>query len=276
MDLLDKFGDRARVLAGGTDLVVRMKNGQAGPAVIIDVKRVPELNRLGWDSNKALYVGAAVPLSHVISFPPLQTHFPILYEACSSIGSLQLRNRGTLGGNICNAAPSADSAPALLCLGAGVHISQKGGTRTVPLEGFFLGPGETVLATNELVAGIEVPLPPERASGCYLKHTPRREMDIAVVGVAAMMIFDANQKCDEARIALGAVAPTPIRVPAVEAVLTGRPVTEALVEEAAEKAAETTRPISDVRGSAGYRREIVKTLTRRALQRCLENRLNEV
>lgn len=271
MNFLDKYGDQSKILAGGTDLVVKMKNSRVAPAVIIDVKKIPELNRLEWKPNQAMYIGAAVPLSRIITFPPVKSKYNMLHEACSLIGSLQLRNRGTLGGNLCNAAPSADSAPALICLNAKIHISQTNGSRALPLESFFRGPGETVLNSRELVSGIEVPLPPEHTSGCYLRHTPRQDMDIAVVGVAALMVFDTTFKqCREARIALGAVAPTPIRVPQAEAILMDKPITETTIEEAAEKAAEAARPVSDIRGSADYRKEIVKTLTRRSLRRCLE------
>jgi CO/xanthine dehydrogenase FAD-binding subunit len=273
LNLLDIYGEKSKILAGGTDLIVRMKNKRDNPAVIIDIKQVPELNRLEMTSNQTLYIGAAVPLSRVINFSRVQPGFRLLYEACSMIGSLQLRNRATLGGNLCNAAPSADSAPALICLNAKIHIAQKIRTRTIPLENFFRAPGETTLSHQELVLGIEVPLPPNHSSGCYLRHTPRQDMDIAVTGVAALLLFDVSyNQCNEARIALGAVAPTPIRVSPSEAILNGKPITEALINETANKAAEVARPISDVRGSAGYRKEMVRALTRRALLQCLETR----
>ena len=245
--------------------------GNARPAVIVDAKKIPELNRLEWNDGKSLYIGAAVPLSKIVAFPPVMERFGILYQACSIIGSMQLRNRGTIGGNICNAAPSADSAPPLLCLGAKAIVARLGGNRIVPLDSFFQGPGQTALATNELLVGIEVPAPPTHSSGCYLRHTPRQDMDIAVVGVASFLVISKQKnQCQEARIALGAVAPTPIRVPQAESILTGRVLTEEAIEEAAERAAEAARPISDMRGSAEYRKEIVKVLTRRTLKRALE------
>ncbi|HXZ95079.1 MAG TPA: xanthine dehydrogenase family protein subunit M [Dehalococcoidia bacterium] len=266
--LLDNRREKAKVLAGGTDLIVQMKNGNARPAVIVDAKKIPELNRLEWIEDGTLHIGAAVPLSKIITCPPVMEKFGILYQACSIIGSMQLRNRGTVGGNICNAAPSADSAPPLLCLGAKAIVARLGGYRIVPLDSFFHGPGQTALAPNELLVGIEIPAPPTRSSGCYLRHTPRQDMDIAVVGVASFLVISKqNNLCQEARIALGAVAPTPIRVPQAESILAGRVLTEEAIEEAAERAVEAARPISDVRGSAEYRKEIVKVLTRRTLKR---------
>jgi carbon-monoxide dehydrogenase medium subunit len=271
LSLLDNFREKAKVLAGGTDLVVQMKYGNACPAVIVDAKKIPELNRLEWDEGKSLYIGAAVPLSQIKTFPPVMQKFDILYQACSIIGSMQLRNRGTVGGNICNAAPSADSAPPLLCLGAKAIVARLGGNRIVPLDRFFNGPGQTALAPNEILMGIEVPAPPIYSSGCYLRHTPRQEMDIAVVGVASLLVISKqNDQCREARIALGAVAPTPIRVPQAEAILAGRSLTDETIHEAAERAAEAAHPISDTRGSAEYRKEIVKVLTRRTLNKALE------
>jgi CO/xanthine dehydrogenase FAD-binding subunit len=268
LSLLDNRREKAKVLAGGTDLIVQMKNGNARPAVIIDAKKIPELNRLEWNENGTLHIGAAVPLSKIVIFPPVMEGFSILHQACSIMGSLQLRNRGTIGGNICNAAPSADTAPPLLCLGAKAIVARLGGNRIVPLDTFFHGPGQTELTPNELLVGIEVPAPPPRSSGCYLRHTPRQDMDIAVVGVGSFLIFSKEKNlCQEARIAMGAVAPTPIRVPQAEAILAGRVLTDETIEEAAEKAAEAARPISDMRGSAEYRKELIKVLTRRTLKR---------
>lgn len=271
LSLLDNRRGEAKVLAGGTDLMVQMKDGRARPAVIIDVKNIPELNRLERDEDGTLHIGAAVPLSKIVAFPPVKERFGILYQACSLIGSVQIRNRGTVGGNICNAAPSADTAPPLLCLGAKAILAQSRGTRVVPLESFFCGPGQTAMARNELLVRIEIPAPPTLSAGCYLRLTPREEMDISVAGVASFLVFAKPKNlCQEVRIALGAVAPTPIRAPQAEAILSGRVLTEAAIEEAAERAAEVTLPISDVRGSAEYRREIVKVLTGRTLKKAWE------
>ncbi len=268
LSLLDNRREEAKVLAGGTDLIVQMKDGRAHPAVIVDAKNIPELSRLEWSEDETLHIGAAVPLSKIVAFPPVTERFGILYQACSLIGSVQIRNRGTVGGNICNAAPSADTAPPLLCLGAKAIVAQVEGTRIVPLESFFRGPEQRALAYNELLVEIEIPAPPALSAGCYLRHTPREEMDIGVVGVASFVVLaPGGNLCQEARIALGAVAPTPIRVPQAEALLAGRALREKTIEEAAERAVEAAHPISDVRGSAEYRRELVKILTRRTLKR---------
>jgi carbon-monoxide dehydrogenase medium subunit len=223
------------------------------------------------NGDGGLFIGAAVPLHKVIAFPLMIESFNMLREACSLIGSMQLKNRGTVGGNICNAAPSADTAPSLLCLEARAMVAGPTGTRAVPLNSFFLGPGETILAANELLVGIEIPPPPALSSGCYLRHIPRQDMDIAVAGVASFLVFDTcDNLCREARIALGAVAPIPFRVPSAEAVLTGRTLTLEIIETAADRAAGGASPISDVRSSAEYRRELVRVLTRRTLKQTWE------
>jgi CO/xanthine dehydrogenase FAD-binding subunit len=265
LSLLEGHKKGMKVLAGGTDLIVQMKDGRARPAVIIDAKNIPELNRLGWDGDKVFHIGAAVPLSKIIAFPTVRERLGILHQACSLIGSEQIRNRATLGGNICNAAPSADTAPPLLCLGARAIVARPGGKRTVPLEGFFRGPGQTVLGSNEILVEVEIPVPPSPSAGCYLRHTPREEMDIAVAGVASFLVASGRQ-CREARVALGAVAPTPVMVPQVAALLAGKTPSDKSIEAAAEMAAVAASPVSDVRGSADYRREIVRVLVRRALQ----------
>jgi len=271
LSLLDNYQQKAKVLAGGTDLVAQMRAGRIQPTVIIDIKRIPELNRLEWSADKTLHIGAAVPISTVVGFPSLVQRFSMLHQGCSLIGSTRIRNRATIGGNICNAAPSADSVQALLCLGAKAVLASSAGTRVIPLNSFFRGPGKTALAPNELLVEIEIPAPPAHSAGYYLRHTPREEMDIAVVGVAVFLIFAPRSKvCQEARIALGAVAPTPIRVPQAEALLAGKKPGEADIEKVAEKVAEAASPISDIRSSAEYRRELLKVLTRRTIKGACE------
>jgi CO/xanthine dehydrogenase FAD-binding subunit len=271
LSLLHNNKQKTTILAGGTDLIGQMRAGRVQPACIIDIKKIPELNRLELTAEKTLHIGAAVPLSKIVAFPPVIQKFGILHQGCSVIGSTRIRNRATMGGNICNAAPSADSAPALLCLGAKAVIASIDGTRVIPLENIFLGPGKTELAYNELLVEIEIPAPPAHSAGYYLRHTPREEMDIAVVGVAVFLIFASRSKvCQEARIALGAVAPTPIRVPQAEALLVGIIPGEEDIEKAAEKVAGAASPISDIRSSAEYRRELLKVLTRRTIKGACE------
>ena len=260
-----------RVLAGGTDLILQVKQGLISPSLLVDVKNIPELNRLEWTRNGGLHIGAAVPLARLVESPLLAEKYGILAQACGVIGSMQIRNRGTMGGNICNAAPSADSAPPLLCLGAIAVASSGAVTRKIDLERFFTGPGKTALRRNELLVEIEVPTPPARSAGCYMRHTTREEMDIAVAGVASFLVLSPRStKLKTVRIALGAVAPTPIRAYGAEALLTGKAVTQESIEAAAAEAAQEAQPISDIRASAEYRRELVKVLTRRTLRKCCE------
>ncbi len=270
LSILDNQKEKAKVLAGGTDLLVQMKEGRVHPAVIVDMKNIPELNCLECDKDGTLHIGAAVSLSKIIAFPTVIQKFDMFHQACSLIGSAQIKNRATAGGNICNAAPSADAPPPLLCLGAKAISAKAGGTRTVPLESFFCGPGQTILAFNEILVELEVPAPPALSAGCYLRHTPREEMDIAVVGVASFLVLANDNRCREARIALGAVAPTPIRATKAESVLRGKAFSAGLVRQAAKAASDESRPISDIRASAEHRREMVEALTRSALTQARE------
>jgi CO/xanthine dehydrogenase FAD-binding subunit len=265
---LKNHGPGCRVLAGGTDLIVQMKQGRTAVTSVVDVKRLPELNRLEWTKADGLNIGAAVSLSRLLEFPALSAQYPLLYQACSLIGSNQIKNRATLGGNLCNAAPSADSAPALLCLGATVVATAGGRIRRVPLAEFFRAPGLTALSRGEILREVAVPTPPPHSAGAYFRHTPREEMDIAVAGVAAFItLTPRSRKVKTARLALSAVAPTPILAPVAEAVLTGEALTAEIIERAAAAAAAVASPISDLRASAEYRRELVRALARKALLR---------
>jgi CO/xanthine dehydrogenase FAD-binding subunit len=271
LSLLKKGGKAVKLLAGGTDLIIQLKDKKVNPGTLIDIKKIPELNRLELDSAKTLHIGAAVPLSDIIAFPPVRQYFGILYQGCSIIGAERIRNRATMGGNICNAAPSADSAPALMCLGARAIVAGKKGYRVIPIESFFRGPGQTSLGADELLVEIEIPDPPAHSAGYYMRLTPREEMDIAVVGAGSFLVRAARGKeCREARIALGAVGPTPVRVTEAETFLKGKVLDSDTIEKASEIAAKSASPISDVRGSSEYRREIVKVLVRHTLQKSWE------
>lgn len=260
-------GDQVRVMAGGTDLILQIKQRQMTPSLVLDVKNIAELNRLEWNKDEGLHIGAAVPLSKLLAYAAVSERFGLIAQACGVIGSMQIKNRGTMGGNICNAAPSADSAPALLCMKANALLASAAGTRKVNLTDFFVGPEKTVIRHDELLVEIEVPNPPDHSAGCYMRHTTREEMDIAAAGVASFLVLSPdNRNIREARIALGAVAPTPIRAYHAEDQLAGKPVTVRAIEEAADKAAEDAQPISDIRASVEYRQELIKVLTRRTLQ----------
>jgi len=262
--ILAEHGGDAKVVAGGTDLLPQLKNGVVKPPRVVDLSGIPALRRLERANGDGLRIGAAVTARAIERDAHVQSVYPALAESGALIGSLQVRNLATVGGNLCNAAPSADMAPPLLALDADALIVGPGGQRRVPLAAFFVDVRRTVLAPDELLLEFAVPAPGPRSGGQYLRHTPRRELDIAVVGVASQIVL-TDGVCGKARIALASVAPTPVRALAAEAVLVGQPITPALIERAAELAVESARPISDQRGSAEFRRHLVRVLTRRTL-----------
>ncbi len=269
--LLAKHGAEARALAGGTDLMVRMRRGQWLPRYVVNLKRIPGLDYVEYDAEAGLRIGALTRLNDLGRSAAAREHFPAVAETALKIGSVQVRNLATVGGNLCNAAPSADMAPILIGMQATVRLAGPGGERTVALADFFTGPGQTVLTPGEVMVEIRVPVPPPRTGAAYIKHTVRRAMDIAQVGVAAVVtLAGGHETCAEARIVLGAVAPVPMRATGAEAVLRGRPLTDEALAEAGRVAASEARPIDDVRSSAWYRREMVAVDTRRAVRRAAQ------
>jgi len=265
--VLAERGPEAKVIAGGTDLVPQMKIGLLHPRFVIDLSGIPELRAL--KVNGGLRVGASVTARELELHPGVRSAYASLADSAALVGSVQIRNLATLGGNMCNAAPSADMAPPLLALGAEAVIAGPRGQRRVPVETFFQDVRRTVLAADELLVEFVVPAPGPRSGGSYLRHTPRRELDIAVVGVASQ-VWLSDGVCRKARIALAAVAPTPVRATAAEQALEGQPLTPELIERAASLAVEAAKPISDQRGSADFRRHLVRVLTRRTLAIALE------
>jgi CO/xanthine dehydrogenase FAD-binding subunit len=263
--LLAQQGEGGKILAGGTDLLVQIKERGLVPRYVVSLRNVPELATIAYDEQTGLRIGAAAKLSDVAAHPEVQERYPIVVQGASLVGSLQIQNLGTVAGNLCNAAPSADCAPPLIACGASVRLVGPQGERTVPLEGFFTGPGRTVLQEGEILAEVLVPPPPARSGGNYERYTPRQEMDIAVVGVGTVVVLDQEGRCAEARICLGAVAPTPVRAIEAEQLLAGQELSEALLERAGEAAAAVARPITDQRGSANYRTRLVQVLTKRTL-----------
>lgn len=263
---------RARVLAGGTDLLVQMKERARTPDTLVDIRRIPGAGELRFDSESGLTIGAAVTMRQVELMPAAQSHYAGLAEGARVVGSFQIRNLATIVGNICNAAPSADAAPGLIVHGAKVKIAGPGGRRAILVGNFMTGPGRTALQSGEFVVGIHVPVPSARTGSAYVRHTPRGAMDIAMVGVgAAVTLAPGTHACQDARIVLGAVAPTPLRARAAERLLQGQRLTDGLIAAAADRAAEEARPISDVRGSADFRREMVRVLTARMVAAAFEN-----
>ena len=219
--------------------------------------------------RSGLRIGASVTACELELHPGVRSGYASLADSAALVGSVQVRNLATLGGNMCNAAPSADMAPPLLALGAEAVIAGPKGERRVPVEKFFTGVHRTVLGADELLVQFVAPAPGPRSGGSYLRHTPRRELDIAVVGVASQVSL-ADGVCGKVRIALAAVAPTPVRALAAERALEGQPPTPELIERAANLAVEAANPISDQRGSADFRRHLVRVLTRRTLAKALE------
>jgi len=269
LKLLAERGPEAKLVAGGTDLLPQMKNGLLKPAAVVDLSGVADLRVLGRQNGAGLRVGAAVTAREIELDRHTRAAYPALAESGALVGSVQIRNLATVGGNLCNAAPSADMAPPLMALEAEAVIAGPRGRRRVPLSTFFTGVRRTVLAPDEMLVELVVPAPGPRSGGQYLRHTPRRELDIAVVGVASQITL-SDGVCSKARIALAAVAPTPIRATAAEQALEGQPLTAERIARAGQLALEAARPISDQRGSADFRRHLVGVLTRRTLTTALE------
>lgn len=258
----------ARPLAGGTDLIVQLREGRRSTGRVVDLKRIPELIAISEEPDGSFRIGAAASFGGMAAHAGLARAHPAIVESGRLVGSLQVQNRASLGGNICNAAPSADAVPAAICLGAQAEIAGPRGRRTEPVEGLFEGPGRIRLGPDEVLTAIMLPAPAPSSAARYLRFTPRREMDIAVAGAGASIRLDGNGTIADARIALASVAPTPMRAVAAEKALAGEKPTRALFEEAGRIAAREARPISDTRGSGDYRRELVAVLTRRALTDC--------
>jgi carbon-monoxide dehydrogenase medium subunit len=260
-------GHRVCPLAGGTDLIVQLRRGALDADVVVDVKKIPELNGIAYRSGEGLTIGAAVPCHRIVEHADIVKMYPGLVDAVGLIGGTAIKGRATMGGNLCNAAPSADSVPAMIVLGATCHIAGPAGRRTVPVEHFCKGPGETILGRGELLVSVHFPPPKAHFGACYLRFTPRHEMDIAVVGVgASVALTPAQTTITEARVALGAVGPTPIFAEAAGTFLKEKEPSEASFAEAARLAQEAARPITDMRGTEAQRRHLVGVLTRRALR----------
>lgn len=272
-------GEDAKILAGGTDILVRMKRRLISPRRLVNIKRIPGLADIRLD-GAGLRIGALATIRDVSLSPLVRGHWPVLSEAAKKMASVQVRNLATIGGNICNAAPSADMAPALMSLDAKAVIVGPAGERTVSLEEFFIGPGATVLRPGEILTHFLVPMPRPSTAAVYLKHAIRKAMDIAIVGVAAAVTLDGetpyasggSRGISDVRVVLGAVAPTPLRARKAEDAIRGAaiPLDDMTLAQAAEAAMSEARPISDVRASAYYRRKLTGVLVRRGVIQAIE------
>lgn len=266
LELLAKYNGKAKVFAGGTDLLVSMKKREILPEHLINLKGVADLKGIQFDEREGIKIGASVTLGEIEHSKIVKDKFCILWDAVNVMGSAQIRTLGTIGGNLCSAVPSADTAPPLIALGASVRLKGINGERSVLVENFFKGPGESILQTDEILTHVLIPKPPERSWGTYLKLMRRNAVDLALVGVAAYLRLDSDRKvCREARIALGAVAPIPIRARKAEEILIDKKIDETLAGEAGKLASQEARPISDIRASKTYRSAMVEVLTKKAV-----------
>jgi carbon-monoxide dehydrogenase medium subunit len=267
--LLEAGSGHACVMAGGTDLLVQMKEHVRQPARVVDIKRIPGMDDFSYDPQQGLRLGALVTTRAVETSPLTRRHYASLCRAATDFASVQVRNRATIVGNLCRASPSADTLPPLIADRATLLVQGPAGSRRVSLEDFCIGPGRTALHAGEIVTHVLVPPPPPHTGKVYLKHGRRAQMELATVGVAVTLTL-RNGRCEDIGIVLAAVAPTPLRARQAEALLRGQPVSGGLVAAAARAAAEECRPIADVRAIAEYRREMVRVLAHRAIQQAME------
>ena len=267
--LLVQHQDKVKVIAGGTDLINQIRLKSIKPQYVMDISYIPGLEYIQYDAEGRLSIGALATIRSLEMSAEIQERHPVVSQAAGLLGSMAIRNVGTIGGNLCNASPCAETAPSLIGLGARVKLMGSHAGRTVALEEFFTGPGETVMQTGELMVEIQVPPMSSHTKGVYLKHTTRGIANPAIVGVAVIAAMD-GKKCIEAKLVLGAVAPTPIRAKKTEEILRGAEMDDALIEKAAQAASEESSPISDVRASAEFRKDMVKVFTGYALRKFRE------
>jgi CO/xanthine dehydrogenase FAD-binding subunit len=272
--MLKRHGEKARPLCGGTDLLIQMRAGVRRPEFIVDLKHIKELRQIKFDARKGVRLGAAVPCIEVYESEVMRKYYPGLTEAAHLIGSLQIQNRASVGGNLCNGSPAADTTPALIALGARARIAGGHTAHEVPVEDFVTSPGRTVLKPGEILVELVIPAPKPHSSDSYLRFIPRNEMDIAVVGVGTSITL-AGDVVKAARIALGAVGPTPIFAAKASESLIGKTLDDAAIEAAAQLAIEAATPIDDMRGTAEFRRHVTGVLTRRTILIAAERARNK-
>lgn len=266
VSILASHGEQARVMSGGTDLIVAMREGRRQAKVVVDIKGLAETSEISYSPHTGLRLGAAVPCYRVYGDEQVASAYPGLIDSARLIGGVQIQGRASLGGNVCNASPAADSIPALIVHSAACVVAGPHGRRNIAIEDFFVGAGKTVLQTGEFLVSFLLAPPPPGFGAAYLRFTPRNEMDIAVVGAGASVILDETRTViRSARIALGAVAPTPLFVAAAGEALAGQPAGAEAVERAASLAQAAATPITDMRGTVEYRKHLSAVLTRRAL-----------
>jgi len=267
LSLLKKLRGEAKVLAGGTDLLVQMKQRNIAPKYLVNIKGIPGLDRIRYSEKEGLTIGSLATIADLEDSLIIRERYPILHTAARELGTQQVRNVATVGGNLCNASPAAETAPALIALGASAKIVSRSKEKVVKLEDFFTGPGETVLKTGEMLVEIYVPKLASNSKGVYFKHAFRKKLETAIVGIAVLANFNGKgESFKDIRIVLGAVAPTPKRALRAEEIARGKRMDESLLEEVAFLSSEESNPITDVRATAEYRREMVKVFVKRAIK----------
>ncbi len=272
--LLKRHGHEARVVAGATDVLIRWRQGIWQPRHLIAIKNIPGLDRVRYSARGGLRIGALVPIRTLELDPDIRQRYSAMTAAATSFAGVQIRNLATVGGNVCNASPAADTIPSLLAFGGEARIVGPSSQRWLPLDELFAGPGRTVIEDKELVTEFRFPPVTEHTGSLYIKHSPRQAMDIATVGVASVVsVHPRTGTFRNARIAMGAVGPTPLRARKAEAILQGQPISATLIAQAASAAAAEARPIDDIRAPAWHRRELVEVLTRRTLEHAMESAL---
>jgi len=270
ISLLSEYGEKAEIIAGGTDSLVRMKKGDTPPDLFINIGEIQELNYIQYDDKDGLRIGAGTPIRSIVNSSLIKERFDILSHAAGTLGTPTIRRQATIGGNLCNAAPSADMAPSLIVLGAQLKINGSEGQKSMSVEDFFTGPGQTRLNRNEILTEIHIPNPMPRSRAVYLKQTRSQGADLAIVGVAAMVVTD-GEVIKDVKICLGAVAPTPVRAKKAEEILKGKKPDDDLLEACSGAALLESSPIDDVRSSAAYREKLIKVLVKRAIKKVTES-----
>lgn len=269
-NLLLELGSTAKVMAGATDLIPPMKDKAISPEYLIDLKKIPDMDYLEYDEKEGLKIGALTKLRTIETSPLVKEKNPAVAHAAKVVASTQIREKGTMAGNICNASPSCDTAPNLLAQGAKILVQGPDKDRIIKAEDFFLGVKKTSLEPGEIVTGIVIPPLAGNEAAAYIKHAVRKAMDLAIIGVAVKIRVE-DGICTDAKIALGAVAATPIRAPKAEEALIGRALTDEVITQASVEAKNSCNPISDIRASAEYRKDMIRVFTKRAIKQAMEH-----
>jgi len=266
-DWIMEKGDDLKLLMGGTDLFIQMRDRGEGPGYLLDIKDLPGMQEISYDKKNGLRIGAAASLNSISKHPDLHKHYNVICQAADTVGNYQLRNRATLGGNICNASPSADMSPAALVYEGIVTLESPRGEREIRLDQFWVGPGKTILEKDEFLKSIQFPTPPAKNTGCYLKLGRSKMGDLAIVGVAVLAYKDKEVPAGiRFRIGINSTAPTAYRVPSVEEYLAQNPITDEIIYKAAEMAMAISAPIEDQRATASYQKKMVRNLVNKGIK----------